>query len=189
MKKCTDYDFEDMEQLEEVEYETVTFMRRLLCYALDLLIIAVIWFLFSYVIFRFHKPLDDFMTTLGVNAGDFEDPVLYEELRNLILRLIVNLILTFIASQTIYFTLVPSIIGNGQTVGKLFGGISMVDIKTLEEIKPLRLIYREFVLRGLLETLLILPGIVSVIICFVRKDKRSLHDLLAKTVIIKTELR
>ncbi|NLH54225.1 MAG: RDD family protein, partial [Acholeplasmataceae bacterium] len=63
-----------------------------------------------------------------------------------------------------------------------------VNRSNLEEASASRLIFREFVGRGLLETMLILPHIASMFLVLFRKDSRSLHDLLAGTVVIKFDL-
>ena len=94
----------------------------------------------------------------------------------------------FIFAKLAYYTFVPAIIGDGKTLGKLICGIGVVNVKTLNEITPTRLILREFVGGILVETLLIVPVIVSGIIAMVRDDSRCLHDLIAGTVVIKTDL-
>jgi len=185
MKKYEDFDFTQENGFDSLEYEVASTPRRIVCFIIDLLIVCILWYLVSYLIFKFHKPLDDFMLTYGKNEADFESVELYNLFRELILRQIVALVLCFLACMFVYLTLVPACIGNGQTVGKLIGGIKMLDLNTLEEIKPLKLIYREFVLRMLLEIILIIPGIISVgLIIF--GNKPTLHDSLAKTVVIRT---
>ena len=82
------------------------------------------------------------------------------------------LIFIFYFVQTVYFTFVPAIIGCGQTIGKLLAGIGVVDARTLNELKPIQLIFREFVCRTLLETVLIIPLIISVCISFFRDDSK-----------------
>ena len=48
-----------------------------------------------------------------------------------------------------------------------------------------RLVLREFVGRTLLETLLVLPGIVSLFMLLLSKDGKSLRDRLAGTVVVQ----
>jgi uncharacterized RDD family membrane protein YckC len=79
----------------------------------------------------------------------------------------------------------PAVIGNGKTIGKLLLRISLVDASTLEEMSPSRLMLREFVGRTLVETLLIVPGIVSLFMVLFSKDGKSLRDRLANTIIVQ----
>jgi uncharacterized RDD family membrane protein YckC len=73
-------------------------------------------------------------------------------------------------------------------VGKLLAGIGVVDAMTLNELKPIKLIFREFVCRTLLETVLIIPLIISIGLSFFRDDSKSLHDILSKSVVIKMDM-
>lgn len=67
----------------------------------------------------------------------------------------------------------------GATPGKKFVGIKIVDAKTLSDINNKQAITRS--LGYIISTLLLLIGFLMVAF---RKDKRSLHDLLADTVVI-----
>jgi uncharacterized RDD family membrane protein YckC len=134
------------------------------------------------------KQVDEFIENLGLNEADFTDAEKLKQFADLVGQLYLKLFLTFIFVQTLYFTLIPAIIGNGQSIGKLVAGIGVVDLETLEEISPIRLVFREFIGRGLVETVLIIPLIISFFIAFFRDDSRSLHDLMAKTVVVKLDL-
>jgi uncharacterized RDD family membrane protein YckC len=67
----------------------------------------------------------------------------------------------------------------GTTPGKRFVGIKIVDAKTLQDISNIQAITRSI---GYIASSLVL-GIGFLMIAF-RKDKRSLHDLLADTLVI-----
>lgn len=178
-------DFTKDDLYEKLTFESANFIRRMISYLIDIVLIIVIWYLCSK---HFYNEVDDFIKSIGLNENDFTNVELLKQFRDLIGQLYLKLFLMFIFVKTLYFTLIPAIIGNGQSIGKLVSGIGVVDGKTLEEISPTRLIFREFVCRGLVETLFILPGIISFFIAFFRDDSRSLHDIMANTVVIKLDL-
>ena len=154
-------------------------------FGVDFLIIICIWYVCS--ISTFNK-LNDFVSQLGINPSDFTNPQVLLEFARLYHQSIIKLIFIFYFVQTVYFTFVPAIIGCGQTVGKLLAGIGVVDARTLNELKPIKLIFREFVCRTLLETVLIIPLIISIGLSFFRDDSKSLHDILSKSVVIKMDM-
>jgi uncharacterized RDD family membrane protein YckC len=125
---------------------------------------------------------------LCVNDDLLANPQILLEFARLYHQSIVKLMFIFYFVQTVYFTFVPAIIGCGQTVGKLLAGIGVVDAMTLNELKPIKLIFREFVCRTLLETVLIIPLIISIGLSFFRDDSKSLHDILSKSVVIKMDM-
>lgn len=100
-------------------------------------------------------------------------------------QMLTKFLLKWIFCQTLYYCLVPALIGQGKTIGKLLFRISLVDRRTLGEISPSRLVLREFVGRGLVETLLVLPGVVSIGMTLFTADVRSLRDLIAGTAVIE----
>ena len=169
---------------EKLTYESANFIRRMIAFLIDLVFIVVIWYLCTKHQF---KQVDEFIENLGLNEADFTDAEKLKQFADLVGQLYLKLFLTFIFVQTLYFTLIPAIIGNGQSIGKLVAGIGVVDLETLEEISPIRLVFREFIGRGLVETVLIIPLIISFFIAFFRDDSRSLHDLY-KTVVVKLDL-
>ncbi|HPA60149.1 MAG TPA: RDD family protein, partial [Clostridia bacterium] len=73
----------------------------------------------------------------------------------------------------------------GKTFGKLILRVSLLDASKLEEMSPSRLMLREFVCRTLLETLLIVPGILSLLMVAFSKDGKSLRDRLANTIVVQ----
>lgn len=178
-------DFTKDDLAEKLTYESANFIRRMIAFLIDLVFIVVIWYLCTKHQF---KQVDEFIENLGINEADFTDAEKLKQFADLVGQLYLKLFLTFIFVQTLYFTLIPAIIGNGQSIGKLVAGIGVVDLETLEEISPIRLVFREFIGRGLVETVLIIPLIISFFIAFFRDDSRSLHDLMAKTVVVKLDL-
>lgn len=178
-------DLEKDDLYEKLTFESASLIRRLSAYIIDLLLLIVIWYLLTKNMF---KEVDVFVQNLGIDPLDFENLELYETFRDLIWETFLKSVLYWLGVNLVYFTLLPAIIGNGQTIGKLLTGIGMVDLKTLNEVTPTTLMLRECVGRILIEYLLIIPLIVSIIIMFMSKDSRSLHDRLAKTVVIKLDL-
>ena len=178
-----DFGVDDLK--EKLTFESANFIRRGLAFVIDLLLMIVIWYLVTLGLF---KKVDVFVANLGVDETDFLSLAKYEEFRDLIWKLFMNVFLIWIGIKIAYFTLFPAIIGEGRSLGKLLAGIGVVDSVTLEEIQPLRLVLREVVGRGIFETLLVIPWLVSFIIAFVRPDSKCLHDFIAKTVVIKLDL-
>ena len=178
-----DFGVDDLQ--EKLTYESANFIRRGLAFIIDILLLIVIWYLITLGEFR---KVDEFVTNLGVDETDWVSLAKYEEFRDMLWRLFFNVFLIWIAIKMVYFTLVPAIVGQGRSLGKLLAGIGVVDKNTLEEIPPLRLVLREVVARGLVETLLVIPWIISFVIAFIRADSKSLHDFIAKTVVIKLDL-
>ncbi|MDD4166540.1 MAG: RDD family protein [Endomicrobiaceae bacterium] len=178
-------DFTKDDLYEKLTFESANFIRRMVSYIIDLVLIIIIWYLITK---SFFNEVDEFIKLIGLNENDYTNYELFKQFKDLVAQLYLKLFLSFIFVETLYFTLIPAIIGNGQTIGKLVAGIGVVNLNTLEEVSPTRLMLREFIFRGLIETLFILPGIVSFFIAFFRNDSRSLHDIIAKTVVIKLDL-
>jgi uncharacterized RDD family membrane protein YckC len=178
-------DFTKDDLIEKLTYESANLLRRFLAFLVDVIILIAIWFLSTRHLFR---EIDAFMETLGLSESDYSSLDLFLQFRDLLWQLYLKIFIYWLFIKTAYFTLIPAIIGNGQTIGKLIAGIGTVDLSTLEEISATRLVFREFVCRGLLETVLLIPYLVSVIMVLFRKDSRCLHDVLAKTVVIKLDL-
>jgi uncharacterized RDD family membrane protein YckC len=102
-----------------------------------------------------------------------------------IFQMLTAFLLKWLFCQTLYYCVLPAIIGNGKTIGKLILRISLVEVSTLEEMSPSRLMLREFVGRTLLETLFVIPGIISLFMVLFSKDGKSLRDRLANTIIVQ----
>ena len=126
------------------------------------------------------KQVDSLMETL--------DPTVEGALNvfvEAIFQMLTAFLLKWLFCQTLYFCVLPAVIGNGKTIGKLLLRISVVDASTLEEMSPSRLMLREFVGRTLLETLFVIPGIISLFMVLFSKDGKSLRDRLANTIIVQ----
>ena len=134
--------------------------KRLAAFLVDFILILLLWYL---------------MTTKDLKCVD----TLLESLDPLTEGALDRL------CQSLYFCIFPAILGNGKTLGKLLFRLSLLDAASLEEMSPSRLVLREFVGRTLLETLLILPGIVSLFMLLLSKDGKSLRDRLAGTVVVQ----
>ncbi len=154
-----------------------TFGRRLGAYLIDTLFIFLVWY---FLTIKDMASFNTIMETLDPQAENAFS--LFVE--NLF-QLYVKFVFKWIFVSTIIFVFPPAIVGDGKTIGKLLFGISVVDLKTGNEIIPIKLILREFIIRNLLESMLIIPFIVSAAMVIFRKDSRSIHDLVAGTIVIK----
>lgn len=94
-------------------------------------------------------------------------------------------LLKWLFCQTLYYCLAPALLGRGKTVGKLLFRLSLVDRGTGQELSPSRLVLREFAGRSLVETLLVLPGLVSLGMVLLSSEGRSLRDRIAAAVVIE----
>jgi predicted permease len=108
-------DFTKDDLIEKLTFESANFIRRMIAYLIDLVLIIVIWYLCTKRLFR---EVDDFIASLGLNNGDFTSAEKLKQFADLIGQLYLKLFLTFIFVQTLYFSLTPAIIGNGQSVGE-----------------------------------------------------------------------
>lgn len=158
------------------KFEIAPFSRRLGAWFIDFLIIMLIWYL---VTTKDLEKVDKILETLDPDAQSSLEIFITE-----IFKLYVIFILKWLFIQTAYYTFLPSIIGQGKTLGKLLFGISMVKRSDLKEISPSRLILREFIARGLVETMLIIPLIISLVFVFT-KESQTIHDRISKTVVIR----
>lgn len=159
------------------EFQIAPFPLRIGAWFIDFLLIFLIWYLCTTADVQ---ALDELMKTLDPDVPGALD-IFAEEVIKLYLLFIVKLLFV----QTVYYTIFPAIFGNGKTLGKLIFGISMVSRKDLSEISASRLMFREFVLRGLLETILIIPLLINIILVIFSKESKTIHDRLAKTIVIK----
>ncbi len=181
-------DLEKDDLLEKLTYETASLARRVGSYLFDFMLMVVIWYIFIEYVFEFMGPIDSFIKSLGQDERDFENLILFNEFKDLVWKLFLNLWLAWLIVNTAYYTLVPALIGDGRTVGKMIAGIGVVSHQTLEEVSPSRLVLREFVGKVLIEMLFIIPMIVSVFMALAREDSRMIHDIVSKTVVIKFDL-
>lgn len=151
--------------------------KRISAFLVDFILVFLFW---SFMTGKNLKQVDSLMETLDPTAEGALD--VFAEA---IFQMLTAFLLKWLFCQTLYFCVLPAVIGNGKTIGKLLLRISLVDASTLEEMSPSRLMLREFVGRTLVETLLIVPGIVSLFMVLFSKDGKSLRDRLANSIIVQ----
>ena len=168
---CKGCDKMDNERLIAPKY------KRLSAFWLDIVLVFMMWYLMTKGDL---KQVDVMMETLDPSVDGALDIF-----AQALFKMLTAFLLKWIFCQTLYFCIVPAILGNGKTLGKLLLRVSLLHAKTLEEMSPSRLMLREFVGRTLLETLLIIPGLVSIFMVVFSKDGKSLRDRLADTVAVQ----
>lgn len=151
--------------------------KRLAAFLLDYIVVFMLWYFMTK---RDLGQVDTLMKTL--------DPAVEGALdvfAQALFQMLTAFLLKWLFCQTLYFCILPAILGNGKTLGKLLLRISLLDAGTLDEMSPSRLMLRELVGRTLLETLLVVPGIVSLFMVLFSKNGRSLRDRLANTITVQ----
>ena len=151
--------------------------KRLAAFLLDFVLVFMLWYFMTKGNL---KQVDTLMETLDP-AVDGALDVFVQAL----FQMLTAFLLKWLFCQTLYFCILPAILGNGKTLGKLLLRISLLDAGTLDEMSPSRLMLRELVGRTLLETVLIIPGIVSLVMVLFSKNGKSLRDRLANTVSVQ----
>lgn len=151
--------------------------KRLAAFLVDFILVFLIWY---WMTARDLETVNSLMTTL-----DPETEGALDTFAQAVFRMGTAFVLKWLFCQTLYFCLIPAIFGQGKTVGKLLLRISLVDAATLDEMSPSRLMLREFVGRTLVETLLVVPGIVSLHMTLFSKNGISLRDRMAHTVAVQ----
>jgi uncharacterized RDD family membrane protein YckC len=151
--------------------------KRLAAFLLDFVLVFMLWYFMTKGNL---KQVDTLMETLDP-AVDGALDVFVQAL----FQMLTAFLLKWLFCQTLYFCILPAILGNGKTLGKLLLRISLLDAGTLDEMSPSRLMLRELVGRTLLETLLIIPGIVSLFMALFSKNGKSLRDRLANTITVQ----
>ena len=150
--------------------------RRLGAFLLDGVLVFLFWYLLT-------SPdlarVNVLMITLDpVQAGALD------AFAQAVMRLVVVFLLKLLFCQTVYFCLLPALFGRGRTLGKVLFRLAVVDEGSLAEPSPSRLVLREFVGRSLLETLLVLPGLVSGVLALFAPAGRTLRDRLSNTAVV-----
>lgn len=151
--------------------------KRLAAFLVDFILILLLWYLMT---MKDLKRVDTLLESL--------DPLTegaLDRLAESIFKMVTAFLLKWLFYQSLYFCILPAVLGNGKTVGKLLFRLSLLDVVSLEEMSPSRLVLREFVGRTLVETLLVLPGIVSLFMLLLSEDGKSLRDRLAGTVVVQ----
>lgn len=151
--------------------------KRLVAFLLDFVLVFMLWYFMTKGNL---KQVDTLMETLDP-AVDGALDVFVQAL----FQMLTAFLLKWLFCQTLYFCILPAILGNGKTLGKLLLRISLLDAGTLDEMSPSRLMLRELVGRTLLETVLIIPGIVSMFMVLFSKNGKSLRDRLANTITVQ----
>ena len=151
--------------------------KRLAAFLLDFVLVFMLWYFMTKGNL---KQVDTLMETLDP-AVDGALDVFVQAL----FQMLTAYLLKWLFCQTLYFCILPAILGNGKTLGKLLLRISLLNAGTLDEMSPSRLMLRELVGRTLLETVLIIPGIVSLFMVLFSKNGKSLRDRLANTITVQ----
>lgn len=93
---------------------------------------------------------------------------------------------TIIALVSLIYVVVFPLFKNGQTIGKYLMSIRIISEAENTELNPLQMILREFVSQLLYGITLGILLVISGLMVIFRKDKRSVHDLMASTSVKKT---
>ncbi len=155
-------------------YLTAPNSKRIGAIIIDLLIVFFLWYLLT---IKDLEKVTELLKVLDPNEAGANDIF-----AKAIFQMVVAFVLKMVFCQTLYFCLLPALIGRGKTLGKLIFGLSMVDSVTLKEISVGKLILREFVCRALIENLFIIPAIVSAIMAL--STTKAIHDKIAGTVVV-----
>ena len=142
--------------------ENGSFLRRLAARVIDSLLITVPIVLIAAILFpdAFHAYFD------------FETE--YSPLDPIIALVLLTYIIVF------------PLFKNGQTIGKYLMSIRIISEAENTELNPLQMILREFVAQLLYGITFGILMVISGLMVIFRKDKRSLHDLMASTSVRKT---
>ena len=151
--------------------------KRISAFLVDFILVFLLW---CFMTNTDLKQVDTLMESLDPTTEGSLDVFI-----KALFQMLTAFLLKWLFCQTLYYCVLPAIIGNGKTIGKLILRISLVEVATLEEMSPSRLMLREFVGRTLLETLFVIPGIISLFMVLFSKDGRSLRDRLANTIIVQ----
>ena len=151
--------------------------KRLAAFLLDFVLVFMLWYFMTKGNL---KQVDTLMETLDPAVDGALDVFVQAQF-----QMLTAFLLKWLFCQTLYFCILPAILGNGKTLGKLLLRISLLDAGTLDEMSPSRLMLRELVGRTLLETVLIIPGIVSLFMVLFSKNGKSLRDRLANTISVQ----
>lgn len=151
--------------------------KRIAAVSVDLILVFLAWYFLTV------KDLNKVNALL--KELDPEVPGALDVFAEALFGMLTAFALKWLFCQAVYFCLLPAILGNGKTLGKLLLRLSLLDRKTLDEMSPSRLMLREFVGRTLVETLLLIPGIVSMVMTAVSKDGISLRDRIAGTIVVQ----
>ena len=151
--------------------------KRVAAMFLDVILVFLIWYFLTI------KDLDEVNALL--RNLDPDTPGALDVFAQALFQMLTAFLLKWLFCQTAYFCFIPALLGKGKTFGKLLFRLSLLDRKTLEVMSPSRLLLREFIGRTIVETLLIVPGIVSLVMTAVSRDGISLRDRIAGTIVVQ----
>ena len=151
--------------------------KRISAFLVDFILVFLLW---CFMTNTDLKQVDTLMESLDPTIEGSLDVFI-----KALFQMLTAFLLKWLFCQTLYYCVLPALIGNGKTIGKLILRISLVEVATLEEMSPSRLMLREFVGRTLLETLFVIPGIISLFMVLFSKGGKSLRDRLANTIIVQ----
>ncbi len=103
--------------------------------------------------------------------------------------------LALIIAVTILYLILPLILKKGQTLGKKMMGVKVVNKKDGSPVNFVTVIIRFFAFAviefflSITLNIFYLPIIISLVIMIVNKQGQSLHDLLARTVVVDIEMQ
>lgn len=130
-------------------------------------------FLYGFIGSIIAMPAVDALTTFLDQRN-----LVLEELWPILFQYLLTLFPIYLALALIYYVIIP-VLWNGFTIGKRIFGIHIVGTDG-EKVRFWTMCLRYFIGRIIVDNLA-LGGFVSAIMVGVRKDKKSIHDLMAKT--------
>ena len=148
------------------------FLARLGAGMIDVLFIFLIWY---WITQKDLAKVDELLQYLDPAVEGTAD--IFSQA---IMQMLVKYLFKYIVVSLCWRCILPAILGNGKTLGKLIFRLSMVDKSKLTEISASRLLLRE--LARLFAEILVVPMLVSVVLYFCKKD--LLHDRIVKTTVV-----
>lgn len=145
----------------KINYESAKWSKRLIAFIFDILLVITIWTLLNINNF---KTMFDFVKSVSDKMIDSAEVL--EKFKLLYYQFYTKLILYLILTTTLYYTLIPALLGKGKTFGKLICSLGVIRYGTDKEPNPTRLVLRELVGRSIIEYTLALPFIVNLFFNF-----------------------
>ena len=109
--------------------------RRLAAFIADAILVFLLWYLMTMKDLGRVDTLLESLDPLTEGALD--------RLAGSIFKMATAFLLKWLFCQSLYFCILPAILGNGKTLGKLLFRLSLLDTASLEEMSPSRLVLRE----------------------------------------------
>jgi uncharacterized RDD family membrane protein YckC len=191
-----------------------SFSKRVAAYVIDLTVIIMVLFLVSLVYNPDTHVFDEKMNDVALmyTSGDVSFNTYVRKVSSLYRQIdITNIFLNIINVMLVivYFVIVPYF-HNGQTIGKMVMKIKVRGINS-QPLSLISLFLRNLIVNGLLYMVLVIflclfvpsdiyflvitfLGILQISLCLVsaimilyRKDRRGLHDLMAKTWVLDSK--